>query len=56
LLNTWTNNYYNTTRKIVIISGEIYAERGWHWGSPPPIQIKCFRIDWLSTQEPYNIG
>ena len=54
LLNTWNNNFYNTSRSIVIIPGEIYAERGWHFGSPPPISIQCFRLDWHAAPRQFT--
>jgi len=55
ILNRWNHNYWNNSQMITVISGEIYAERGWHFGSPPPISIRCLRIDWHSAQEPYDI-
>jgi parallel beta-helix repeat protein len=52
--NIWNNNFYHTIRRITIIPGDIYAERGWHFGSPPPISFKCFRLDWHSSLLPFS--
>ena len=37
------------------IKGEIYLERGWHFGSPPPIEFPIFRFDLRPAHKPYII-
>ena len=53
--NQWNSNYWGVRRLFYPVKGEIYLERGWHWGSPPPIDLSIFRLDWHPAKEPYDI-
>jgi len=55
IFNKWRKNFWNDSKIIHQINGEIYLERGWHFGSPPPIEMKISCIDWNPAKEPYDI-
>ena len=55
IFNQWRKNYWGDPKMIHWINGEIYLERGWHFGSPPPIELEISCIDWISARRPYNI-
>ena len=55
IFNRWSRNYWGDPKMIHRINGEIYLERGWHLGSPPPIELEISCIDWISARRPYNI-
>jgi len=54
-LNKWFRNYWKDIIPLHRIKGEIYIERGWHFGSPPPIIIPIPNFDILPAKEPYDI-
>jgi parallel beta-helix repeat protein len=56
LLNRWQGNYWKDIYPIHFIKGVIYIERGWHWGSPPPLIIQMYNIDILNKLIPYDIS
>jgi parallel beta-helix repeat protein len=55
IFNKWRKNFWNDSETIHRVNGEIYLERGWHFGSPPPIEMEVSCLDWMPAREPYNI-
>ena len=55
IFNRWRKNFWNDSKIIHPINGEIYLERGWHFGSPTPIEMKIDCYDWTPARKPYDI-
>ena len=55
IFNKWNNNYWGMTVLYYPIEGEIYLERGWHMGAPPPIDMPWVLYDLNPAKKSYDI-
>jgi parallel beta-helix repeat protein len=55
IFNRWRRNYWNDSSLVHTINGEVYIERGWHFGAPPAIEFDMRCYDWTPSRKPVVI-
>ena len=55
IFNRWRRNFWNDSKLVHTINGEVYIERGWHFGAPPAIEFDMRCFDWTPSREPVVI-
>jgi len=55
IFNRWRRNFWNDSKLVHKINGEVYIERGWHFGAPPAIEFDMCCFDWTPSRKPIII-